>query len=76
MSAPEWSESLRVLEALPETVRRARLDRGMGYREAGASIGIASSAVHKIENGGDVRLSTVIRVMRWLHGGESAEAEQ
>lgn len=73
MSAPaeaapgdEWSSTIDVLERLPELVQQARVERGLNFRQAAASMGLALSVVHNVEHGGDVRLSTVVTLLKWL----------
>lgn len=47
-------------------LRTHRLALGLSYREAAAQIGMPTSTVHKIEHGGDPRLSSVERVSNWI----------
>lgn len=57
-----------VLLKLPSLCRQHRQAHGLSYRQAAKVIGVPVSALHKLENGGESRLTTVTAVVRWMEG--------
>jgi len=57
-----------VLLKLPVLCRQHRSSHGLSYRQAASIIGVPVSALHKLEAGGESRLSTVTAVVRWMEG--------
>ena len=60
---------------LPARLREARETRGLSYRQAADQIGLTIATLHKIEHGGDPRLSSVTRVLDWLTPSDRPWAE-
>ena len=61
------------LDNLGDRLAAARKAHDLSYRDVADQTGIMISALHKIEHGGDPRLSTVRKVVAWL---ESLDAEE
>lgn len=61
-----WIELADLLADLPARLRSARTARGLSLRRAASQIGIAHSAVSKIEHGGRCELASAVAIARWL----------
>jgi predicted transcriptional regulator len=54
------------LEGMPGLVHERRLAMDLSYQQLGRLVGMPASSLHKFEHGGNSRLSTVTRLLRWL----------
>lgn len=55
-----------ILSDLGERIRRYRLQQNVTQEHLAQSAGIATRTLRNLESGGDVQLSTVIRILRAL----------
>lgn len=60
-------EAVSDLRELGATLRRVRHQRGLSLRQLAAATHTSINTLSKLERGGDVRLSTAIRMLEWLN---------
>ena len=58
------AQALAILGYCVATVRR---NRGLSYRQLSDATGVLVSTLHKVEHGGDPRLSTIVPLLKWLN---------
>lgn len=64
------SPRLATLTALPDDCRATREARGLSYRAAAAELAMTAADLHRFEHRrGDPKLSTLLRVARWIEQG-------
>jgi transcriptional regulator with XRE-family HTH domain len=61
-----YTELAEVLSLLPVLVREARRARGLSQRAAAEQVGISFSTISRLENGEDLVMSNVFRLLCWL----------
>lgn len=54
------------LDNFGQRVAETRTARGQSYRDVARETGVLISTLHKVEHGGDPRLSTIKALLPWL----------
>ena len=67
-------EAALMLDTLPETVRAARIHRGLSIRKAAAQIGVNFSTLDRLERRAtDTRISVAKACLLWVAAGDAPE---
>jgi transcriptional regulator with XRE-family HTH domain len=62
----EFSEAARVLNALPQTIKKARTALQLSQIQVADICGVAHSTISRSENGGGLAVATAVMMLAWL----------
>ena len=54
------------IEGLPESLRQARVERGVSRSQVAREAGLSSSVVAQVDRGGSFSSDTAVAILRWL----------
>lgn len=68
-----YADLVTVLDALPLLVREKRRSAGLSQRAASREAGMDELAIHRVEKGEGMNVSTARQLLLWLGGDTAAQ---